>query len=455
MLSLDDTIAAIASAAGGGGRGIVRLSGPRAAECVSRCFSSADGRLPADAQRPSAFDGEIALASLGRGVPCRLLVWPTARSYTRQAAAEFHTLGSPPLLEALLRSLCAAGARLAEPGEFTLRAFLAGRIDLTQAEAVLGVIDAADGRALEAALSQLAGGLASPLRQLREQLLDLLARLEAGLDFADEDIEFISAAELHELVTSAAAEVAALAARLRERSEGTAAFTAVLVGRPNAGKSSLFNALAGEARAIVSPLPGATRDYLTAELDLAGVAVRLIDTAGADPAAVGLAGEAQRSRDEAIRVAQLELLCLDSSRPWQAWEREQFRNASRCPRLVLRTKCDVDLGVDAISREVEEHSTSAATGAGLDELRAALRAAAVSHAGETDVAALTSARCGESLRLAADCLARAADLCDGQAGQELIAAELRVALHELGKVAGAVYTDDLLDRIFSRFCIGK
>jgi tRNA modification GTPase len=229
----------------------------------------------------------------------------------------------------------------------------------------------------------------------------------------------------------------------------------VLVGRPNAGKSSLFNALAGEARAIVSPLPGATRDYLTAELDLAGVAVRLIDTAGADPAAVGLASEAQRSRDEAIRLAQLELLCLDGSRPWHVWERAQLNDESHRPRLVLRTKCDVDLGDDAHSRLVEELSTSAATGAGLDELRAALRAAAVSHAAETDASTHTSARCGESIRLGAECLARAAELCERGSGQELIAAELRVALDELGKVAGAVYTDDLLDRIFSRFCIGK
>jgi len=455
MLSLDDTIAAIASATGGGGRGIVRLSGPRAAECVSRCFCSADDRLPTDLRRPSAVEGEISLESLGRQLPCRVLVWPTARSYTRQPAAEVHTLASPPLLEALLRALCAAGARLAEPGEFTLRAFLAGRIDLTQAEAVLGVIDAADGRALQAALSQLAGGLASPLRQLREQLLDLLARLEAGLDFADEDIEFISAAELQELVTSVAAEVAALAAKLRERSEGTAPFTAVLVGRPNAGKSSLFNALAGEARAIVSPLPGATRDYLTAELDLAGVTVRLIDTAGTDPAAVGPAGEAQRSRDEAIRLAQLELLCLDATRPSHAWDRERLNDESHRPRLVLRTKCDVVLCDREIAQEANALSTSAATGAGLDDLRAALRAAAVSPAAETDASTLTSARCGESLRLAAECLARAAELCERRSGQELIAAELRVALDELGKVAGAVYTDDLLDRIFSRFCIGK
>lgn len=503
MLSLDDTIAAIASAAGGGARGIVRLSGPSVAECLENLLQAEDvedGRLwatrsasrsePANAIQqkllgkghveggaadslresattatagselhtagsPTAWDGSIVLTDLAATLPCQVLYWPTARSYTRQPAAEIHTLGSPPLLEALLRAVCAAGARLAAPGEFTLRAFLAGRIDLTQAEAVLGVIDAADERALQAALKQLAGGLAGPLRLLREELLDLLARLEAGLDFVDEDIEFISAAEIEAAVDAAAAQVRQLAARLTERGDATTPFTAVLTGWPNVGKSSLFNALAGAARAIVSPLPGATRDYLTADLDLAGVAVRLVDTAGAEPDAVGgLTGAAQQARDDALEQAHLEVLCLDATRSLNAWERGQLEGvAPQRPRLVARTKCDAAAAAGCPDAAALE--TSAATGAGLEALRSALREAAVSRSAETDVGAVTSARCGESLRLAAECLARAAELARERAGHELLAAELRVALDELGKVAGAVYTEDLLDRIFSRFCIGK
>ena len=205
MLTLDDTIAAVASAAGGGARGIVRLSGPQAVEIVSRCFRPLDASVGWKRfEHATAIPGRVSFQRCSDSEPSSpsaeltadLFLWPTRRSYTRQPLAEIHTLGSPPLLQAVLQSICAAGARLAEPGEFTLRAFLAGRIDLTQAEAVLGVIDAADRRQLHAALTQLAGGLSQPLLELRSELLDLLADLEAGLDFVEDDIRFIAPAEL-------------------------------------------------------------------------------------------------------------------------------------------------------------------------------------------------------------------------------------------------------------------
>ena len=187
MRSLDDTIAAIASPPGGGARGIVRLSGPGLRACLEECFRPSPPAPLATLTRPTAVPGLCWLRGLAAPLPGELFLWPGKRSYTGQPVAEIHTLGSPPLVEALLRTVCAAGARLAEPGEFTLRAFLAGRIDLTQAEAVLGVIDAADPGQLRAALVQLAGGLARPLHRLRDELLDLLADLEANLDFAEED----------------------------------------------------------------------------------------------------------------------------------------------------------------------------------------------------------------------------------------------------------------------------
>src|SRR4051794_14966228 len=189
---LDDTIAAIATAPGGSLRGIVRLSGPNSVAIAGQVFHGSDEPRCDSATHPRCERGSVQLSRALGQVPATLYLWPTASSYTRQPSAELHLPGSSPLVEAALEAVCLAGARLARPGEFTLRAFLAGRLDLTQAEAVLGVIDAGSRQELDAALSQLAGGLATPLAALRGQLLDLLAELEAGLDFVDEDIEFIS-----------------------------------------------------------------------------------------------------------------------------------------------------------------------------------------------------------------------------------------------------------------------
>ncbi len=459
---LDDTIAAVASPPGGAARAIVRLAGPETLRCVRACFAAQGEVDLATIARPTAVPGAAKLDGIAAHVPCDLYYWPGPRSYTGGPLAELHTLGSPPLVDAAVRTLCRAGARLAEPGEFTLRAFLSGRIDLTEAEAVLGVIDAADARQLDAALAQLAGGLSQPLDRLRDDLLDLLAQLEAGLDFADEDLPFITAAELDGRLASAGRQVAAIEEQLGSRRQSAAAIGAVLVGRPNSGKSSLFNALTGRALAgrpgaIVSPLPGTTRDYLVAEVDLEGVRVRLIDTAGMVPESTMENGDVERAAQamaaEQNGQAQVRILCLDSTRPRDSWERGQLaaRAAPSC--LPVLTKCDArpwgDSAADAIR-------TSAVTGEGLDALRNGLRAAAMALSGSGgDAVAATSARCGESIRLAAACLDRARGLVLEGGVEELVAAEVRSALEEIGRIVGAVYTDDVLDRVFSRFCIGK
>ena len=367
-------------------------------------------------------------------------------------------------MEAIVRASCAAGARLAEPGEFTLRAFLAGRIDLVQAEAVLGVIDAADRRQLDVALAQLAGGVSQALNSLRDQLLDLLADLEAGLDFAEEDIRFVAGDELDRRLTTAADTVARLVDQMRGREQTDAAPRVVLVGEPNAGKSSLFNALVGRLGALVSPAPGTTRDYLCARLDFDGVAIQLIDTAGLDGevAADAVSNAAQRATREQTEQADLRLLCIDAAR-WHDVRKDRMSSAaadySPTPaakaQLVVITKCDLTAIHTHAGAGV---ATSAVTGAGVDELKAAIReqlVSARSDASPAAVVASTAGRCRESLRLASDSLARALELATARGGEELIAIELRAALVELGKTVGAIYTDDLLDRIFSRFCIGK
>ncbi len=456
MYPLDDTIVAVASPPGGAARGIVRVSGPEAYAAVGRCFQADDRADLAIVGRPTIIRGSLGLPGIASPLPCELYLWPDRRSYTGQPVAEIHTLGSPPLLEAALRALCTAGARMAEPGEFTLRAFLAGRIDLTQAEAVLGVIDAADPGELDVALAQLAGGLAGPLHQLRDMLLELLAHLEAGFDFADEDLPFITSDQLHRQLDEAGKAVAKIVRQMASRGEAAGAIRAVLVGRPNTGKSSLFNALARRTGALVSAYPGTTRDYLTAELDLDGVKCQLIDTAGAGAVAATSHSVEQAARAmsaEQHRRAHVRILCIDSTRPLGDWERAELARPAGGEQVVVLTKIDAPWQTDCTQPALR---TSSITCQGIDALREELRRAVLTTgASGVGVVAGTAGRCRQSLRLAAESLNRALKIVPTGSGEELIAAEVRVALNELGKVMGTIYTDDVLDRIFSRFCIGK
>ena len=448
-----DTIAAVASAAGGAARGIVRITGPQCADVIAGLFEPDPNQPPLTSLgSPRRVVGSLALGQPLGTVPVDVLLWPTARSYTRQPSAELHTIGSPPLLAAILVEICQRGARIARPGEFTLRAFLAGRIDLTQAEAVLGVIDARDGRELSVALSQLAGGLAGPLSALRDQLLDLLAHLEAGLDFVEEDIEFISAVELDRRLGDAARQIDDLATRMQSRGIARSLPRVVLIGEPNAGKSSLFNALSGASAALVSDIAGTTRDFVSGVVRCGQVEVELVDTAGIDPRHVpGTIGAAAQSVARAqSEQATLTLVCLDASRSVTPWENEQLSPAGdAAERLVVWTKCDAI----ADKRTMTGIHTSSHTRQGINELQATIERALGEQSAELAVVAGTAARCRESLLLAAESLRRAR--AAARLGEEFAASEVRAALDELGRVIGAVYTDDVLDRIFSRFCIGK
>jgi len=501
MHPLDDTIAAIASTPGGAARGIIRISGPMAAGCVDSLLAAESPVELSSLDEPHVSAASLRLDRIAAPLPCEVYFWPQGRSYTGQPLVEIHTLGSPPLLGATLSGLCGRGARIAQPGEFTLRAFLCGRIDLTRAEAVLGVIDAVDSRQLDVALEQLAGGLAGPLHRLRDALVDLLAHLEAGFDFADEDLSFITPEGVEKQLDEAEAIIEELARQMASRDENTETIRAVLIGRPNAGKSSLFNVLAQDAGAIVSEHPGTTRDYLTADLDLDGVKCRLVDTAGigdveacvplpasvpllackqccADdentackqavaPGEAGIALAAQVAAALQARRADVQIICLDASVPlpactqcWAAGNGTACKQAvapggSGIVRLVVLTKIDISSPA-SINEVPGAIATSSLTGAGIADLREALRDAVLAATtGGTDVVAGTALRCRESLRQAGDSLQRARRIVADRGGEELAAAEIHVALNELGKVVGAVYADDVLERIFSRFCIGK
>ena len=443
-LDADDTIAAIASPAGPGLRGIVRVTGPRAWAIALARFELEGG--PSDPPTRAEWrEGRLRVEGLDRSLAVAVALWPGPRTYTGQPLVEIHAPGSPPLLRLILADLLARGARLAEPGEFTLRAFLSGRIDLTQSEAVLGVIDAATPGQLDSALKQLAGGLASPVRALRDQLADVLAHLEANLDFAEEpDVDPLGVEALARSLADAAAEVHTLAGRLRGRDRAEGRPRVVLVGPPNAGKSRLFNALLGLDRAIVSEVAGTTRDYLEAPCDCDGLPVDLVDTAGLEATSTPVEARAQDFRADQSALADLRLACRSSDGP-----RDEPETLVDRPTLRIWTKADVSPAPEGWI------ATSALTGEGLAGLRSSIAAALRSKAVEGDLPAGTAARCGESLRAAGRSLEAAAATLRLGGGDELVAVDLRQALDDLGQVVGAVVTDDLLDRIFRKFCIGK
>lgn len=459
VYDLDDTIVAIGTASGGAPRGMVRLSGPQVVSCLEKCFQSRERNFQlANVGSATVHTGTIHLDGEQSELPCELFLWPSQRSYTRQPTAEIHTVGSPALLQQLVRTLCTAGARTAEPGEFTLRAFTAGRLDLTQAEAVLGVIDAQDKSELQSALTQLAGGLSGPLHESREMLLRLLAELEAGLDFVEEDIEFITSKQLEEQLAKAQASIATAAAQLTHREDASDLPTVVLSGPPNAGKSSLFNALAAKfparqrpQHALVSEQAGTTRDFVSATLTVSGVEFELIDTAGIE--AIRDEGTidhiAQRASESQRSSAQLVVLCD----PANANSSTEIFGAQPEAIHVL-TKCDLQqVGTPS---DCDQLACSAVSGEGINELAASIaERLADSTNKQASSLTLTTNRCAESLRLAKSSLERAQLQVQQQVGDELVASEVREALHALGQVVGAVYTDDILDRIFSQFCIGK
>ena len=455
MYSVDDAIAAIASAPGGAARGIIRLSGPRLVDCLNRCFGPLSQSALSTVRRPTAVEGHLSTGSAIGELPGALYFWPSTRSFTGQIAAEFHTIGSPPLLDAALHGLCSCDIRLAEPGEFTLRAFLAGRLDLTQAEAVLGVIEASNRDELDVALGQLAGGLAQPLNLLRDRLLDLLAHLEAGMDFVEDEVEFITTAELSEQLGSAQTQLDMLATQLSGRAQTSDRARVVLVGQPNVGKSSLFNSLAdrGQAPALISATAGTTRDYLTATISWEGLSALLVDTAGIEEAAAATPrGVAQDMTSGQRRQADVFILCVDATRPRTSWESKALSDYKN-HWIVVSTKTDI---VPEFRPPDGSLLTSSKTGTGITELRDRIRDRIENHGrGPCGSVPSTASRCYESLLTAASCLRTARELVDTQSGEELVAFEVRAALDAVGRIVGAVYTDDLLDRIFSRFCIGK
>ena len=450
MFSTDDTIVAIATPPGRGGIGVVRISGPDAAPIASRLT-----------RRDSAFEPRRATLTTVRSIDAgsidRAVVtfFPSPHSYTGDDVIEISAHGSPVVLAAVQRAAMQAGARLAEPGEFTLRAYLNGRIDLVQAEAVAELIDAVTPLQARAAFDQLDGTLTARLRAIDDPLMDLIARLEASLDFPDEGYHFITpdeaAASLARIATSLD-DLLVDAARGRMIREGC---TAVVVGRPNVGKSTLFNRLAGAERAIVTDVPGTTRDLLTERVDVDGIPFTLVDTAGLREAASDPIEEEGIARArQAHAVAEVAVVLLDRSQPLTADDRHLLELTATKRRVVVASKSDLNAAWDPALLGCDALELSAVTGEGCAALGRAL-VRAVDAEPLRDRAAVANARHRALLERARESVERARAAAAGGASEEFLLADLHEARAAFDEVTGARTPDDVLRTIFDRFCIGK
>ena len=453
-----DTIAAIATPLGEGGLAVVRISGPRALSVADLVFTPAGATAlrPSSAPTHSVHYGHITQNG-ERLDEVLLTVLRAPRTFTREDTAEISCHGGVFVARQVLAATLASGARLAAPGEFTRRAFLNGRIDLSQAEAVADLIHARTELAVAAAQEQLSGGLSTKVRAIRGELLSTLAHVEAHIDFPDEDIAPATHSQLTGRIETALRGMERLLATAHEGRVLRRGVRAVILGRPNAGKSSLLNRLLGHDRAIVSPIPGTTRDTIEETANIRGIPVVFIDTAGLRHAADALEEEGiRRSRTAAAR-AELILHVIDGSEPLSELDRGFLIEFADRPRIVVLNKSDLPLAFQ-LSAAVSDPfvPVSCTTEEGLDPLKDAVYQLVWSgRAGGDSHEAMINARHEDALRRGQEAALRAAHALGIGVSLDLVAIDLRIALHAVGEIVGDTTTDDLLDVIFSEFCLGK
>ncbi|HKP01642.1 MAG TPA: tRNA uridine-5-carboxymethylaminomethyl(34) synthesis GTPase MnmE [Nitrospiraceae bacterium] len=471
---LDDTICAIATPAGQGGIGIVRLSGPQALSIASQVVRLRSGNSLASVSSHTLHLADLVIPALEKHGEVRavrnrlpvsglideaLVVYMKApRSFTAEDVVEIQSHGGMLVLALVCRICLESGARMAEPGEFTKRAFLNGRLDLSQAEAVLDTIRAASSAGLNIAQRQLRGDLAHEIEQARASLLTVLAHVEAGIDFVDEDISFLEQDEFVRIVSHARAVVQKLEATAQDGRILKEGARVVILGRPNVGKSSLLNRLLKEERAIVTAIPGTTRDVIEESIDIGGVMIHLADTAGMRDTDDVVEREGIRRARAAQDEADLLLVVVDGSVPLTSDDRELLRSVRDSKHMVLLNKADLAETVerDPVLTDRLVYIMSAKTGMGVEVVKSALLAQLVSSGFEAaESLMVANARHRDALRRASASLDQALEsVRDGMAG-ELISIDVRTAADALGEITGAITTDEILGRIFSEFCVGK
>ncbi|HTP46890.1 MAG TPA: tRNA uridine-5-carboxymethylaminomethyl(34) synthesis GTPase MnmE [Casimicrobiaceae bacterium] len=446
-----ETIAAVATPAGRGGIGVVRISGADLSAIVEGVL----GAVPASRTATLATFRGAGDEPLDQGIA---LYFPAPASYTGENVLELHAHGGPAVLGLLLGRCLDLGARIAEPGEFTRRAFLNGKLDLAQAEAVADLIDAATATAARAAARSLTGAFSEEIHAAVDGLIELRGFTEAVLDFPEEDIEFMRTADAAGKLADLRERVAAIIARARQGSLLREGLDVVLIGQPNVGKSSLLNQLVGEDVAIVTPVPGTTRDAIRSRIEISGIPLHVIDTAGLRPTADAVEKIGIERTWASIARADLALIITDAREPQHAGDATIIgRLPEGLPRIVVRNKIDL-LGIDARRLSDEDDAEvwlSAKTGAGLELLREAILSAAGARDAMEGVF-LARERHLRALDSAAARLAAADEqLAATPPALELFAEELRAAQEALSAITGEFSADDLLGEIFTRFCIGK
>lgn len=435
-----DTIVAMATPPGRGGIGIVRLSGPR----VATIARSLTGEVPSPRQAVLARFRDADGAIIDEGIAIH---FPAPASYTGESVLEIQGHGSPMVMQMLIRRCLELGARLARPGEFSERAFLAGRLDLAQAEAVADLIDSGTEAAARSAMNALRGVFSDQVHDLADELDGLRIYVEAAIDFPDEEIDFLADGEVLRRLEQLEASFAGLRRGMRQGKLLRDGLRVVLSGAPNAGKSSLLNRLVKEQRAIVSDIPGTTRDVLEQHLDLNGLPVVLVDTAGIRDSLDAIEAEGVRRARRAREQADLVLEVLDHGAP-----SDRDHEPSEIP--VLRVYNKIDLTGHPPGGDTDEVFLSALTGAGMEHLVAAIEAFAGYR--EADASGfIARQRHLDALQRSHHHLQDGIDRLRRLNAGELLAEELRLAQESLGEITGKVTSDDLLGRIFSAFCIGK
>ncbi len=451
-----DPICALATANGTGAIAVLRISGKGAKSIVSKAFSKDLTQL----QTHTVHLGWMRSATGERLDEVLATIFDHGKSFTGEESVELACHGSPYIQQVLLQRLVEVGCRLAEPGEFTKRAFLNGRLDLSQAEAVADLIAAQSKQAHQVALQQLRGRFSSELQQLREQLINFAALIELELDFAEEDVEFADRSSLVQLVAAVLQMVRRLAASFELGNAIKQGVPVAIVGAPNTGKSTLLNQLLGEERAIVSNIAGTTRDVIEEVLNIEGIQFRLIDTAGIRQTTETIEALGIERSQQKIEQAKIVLCLADSGdsgnlQETMAWVKSLKSQHPEKSILLILNKADLNATVNLHNQE-ENLQISALNGKGISELKEKLVQLTLGDFSLQDETIVSNARHHAALQLTAAALERAQAGLDGQTTADFIAMDIREAMRQLGHITGQIDVDtDILGTIFSKFCIGK